>query len=237
MKKSICNALLAISLISINPLAHASLITNGSFEATTFDDNSTSSGQVFNTNLQSFESRNSAWDVFEVLPGWSTSFGNGIELQKNVVTASQDGEHHIELDSYQRGSSNAVMTQTVNSLFTGGDYLLEFYYKPRTNRVNDNGINVYWYDAAVDFNINMQEVYAANSTRRDTPQWEKQSIVFTASSSAMDLSFGAFGNQNTLGGLIDNVSLTAVPEPEVITLMMAGLVGLFINRRKKLAKK
>ncbi len=237
MRKSICNTLLAISLISINPLANASLITNGSFEETTFDNNSTSTGQIFNTDLQSFETKQSAWDVFEFLPGWSTSFGNGIELQKNVVTASQDGEHHIELDSYQRGSSNAVMTQTVDSLFTGGDYLLEFYYKPRTNRSNDNGINVYWYDAEVDFDISMQEVYAVDSTRRDTPQWEKQSVVFTATSSVMDLSFGAFGNQNTLGGLIDNVSLTAVPEPAVITLLMAGLAGLFFNRRKQLIKK
>jgi hypothetical protein len=47
------------------------------------------------------------------------------------------------------------MTQSLNSLTIGAEYLLEFYYKPRTNSTNDNGINVYWYDTAIDFDLNM----------------------------------------------------------------------------------
>lgn len=236
MPKLISNTFLTFSLITISPFVNASFITNGSFEETVFADSSTSTGYIFNTDLQSYETKNKAWDIFESIPGWSTTYGNGIELQKNVVTQSQNGQHHIELDSYQKGSSNAVMTQSINSLATGSDYLLEFYYKPRTNQANDNGINVYWYDAAVDFDISMEEIYAVDSTRSEIPIWEKQSIIFTASSSTMDLSFGAFGNQNTLGGLIDNVSLIKVPEPSILSLFLAGLVGLFIRQRKKTAQ-
>jgi len=221
----------------MSSLVNASLIINGSFEEITFPDSSTSTGYIFNTDLQSFENKKRAWDIFQSIPGWRTTYGNGIELQKNIVTQSQSGQYHIELDTHKKGVSNAVMTQSVDSLITGSDYLLEFYYKPRTNKTNDNGINVYWYDADVDFNINMEEIYAVDSTNSETPTWEKQSIIFTASSSVMDLSFGAFGNQNTLGGLIDNVSLIKVPEPTVLSLFLVGLVSLLIRQRKTLAQR
>ena len=208
--------LLSFLLILSSTITHATLITNGSFEQTTFDDNSISIGSVFSTNLHAYENKKRAWDVFFRLPGWETTYGNGIELQKNIVTRSQNGSHHIELDSHPRGASNAVMTQTLKSLIVGADYQLDFYYKPRTRKKNDNGINVFWYDSAIDFNFDMKAVLVADSTRRLTPHWTLQSVLFTAQAQSMSLSFASFGKQNTLGGLIDNVSLqqvTPVPEP------------------------
>ena len=177
--------------------------------------------------------------VFSTLPGWETSFGNGIELQKNVVTRSQDGSHHIELDSHPRGASNTVMTQTLDSLSVGANYLLEFYYKPRTNNTNDNGINVFWYDSAINFHINMLADFSTDSTRNLTPNWALQSVMFTAQAQSMDLSFGSFGRQNTLGGLIDNVSLTqvasknatTVPEPSMLVLFLIALGFLAARQR------
>ncbi len=225
--------LFSVFALTLSTASYASLITNGSFEQTKFDDNTTSKGAVFNSDLQSYENKRKAWDIFQSVPGWVTSFGNGIELQKNVVTKSQDGQHHVELDSHQHGASNAVMTQTVDSLTIGADYLLEFYYKPRTNRKNDNGINVFWYDAAQDFNIDMSALYVADGTKKDTPNWALQTVMFTATAESMDLSFGSFGKQNTLGGLVDNVSLVAVPEPSVLPLFAIGLGMIFLRRRKR----
>ena len=189
--------------------------------------------------MHNFNSKNRAWDVFSTLPGWETSFGNGIELQKNVVTRSQDGSHHIELDSHPRGASNTVMTQTLDSLSVGANYLLEFYYKPRTNNTNDNGINVFWYDSAINFHINMLADFSTDSTRNLTPNWALQSVMFTAQAQSMDLSFGSFGRQNTLGGLIDNVSLTqvasknatTVPEPSMLVLFLIALGFLAARQR------
>lgn len=243
MKFFIKKAKLSVVLIALgtfSSFSNASLITNGSFEQLTFADNSQSSGLVHNTNLLDFNHKNRAWDVFSYLPGWETSYGNGIELQKNVVTHSQDGSHHIELDSHPRGASNAVMTQTLDSLTIGANYLLEFYYKPRTNNANDNGINVFWYDSALDFDVNMLADFSTDSTRSLTPNWSLQSTTFTAQAQSMDLSFGSYGKQNTLGGLIDNVSLrqvslkpaTAVPEPSMLVLFAIGL-GLLVARQRK----
>lgn len=236
MLKFMNTILLSFSLMSISPFVTASLITNGSFEELTFADSSTSIGTVFNTNLQAYENKHRVWDVFYALPGWETTYGNGIELQKNVVSRSQNGSHHVELDSHPRGASNAVMTQRLNSLKVGADYLLEFYYKPRTNKKNDNGINVFWYDAAVDFDLNMSAAFVADSTRRLTADWTLQSVSFTAIKQSMNLSFGSFGQQNTLGGLVDNVSLeqvAAVPEPSMFILLLTAITLLFVRQRKQ----
>jgi hypothetical protein len=235
LTKFIHNILLFISFIGLSSISHASLITNGSFEELTLSDDSTSKGVVFGNELHTFENRSRAWDVFSVLPGWKTSYGNGIELQKNVVTKSQDGLHHVELDSHKRGSSNSAMTQTLNSLTIGADYLLEFYYKPRTNNNNDNGINVYWYDTAVDFDLGMEAVLKSDSTRRLTPNWILQSVSFQAKKESMNLSFSSVGRQNTLGGLVDNVSLeqvTAVPEPSMFVIFLTAITLIFVRQRK-----
>jgi hypothetical protein len=243
MLKMMTKTLLSFSLLLASPLSNASLITNGSFEALTFSDNSLSQGLVHNTNLQDVKNKNSAWDVFYALPGWVTTSGTGIELQKNIVSNSAEGENHIELDSHPRGASNSVMTQSLDSLIIGADYLLEFSYKPRTNAKNDNGINVFWYNAAIDFNIKMDADFAVNSRSKKQPDWAVQSIVLTAQSETMDLSFGAFGKKNSLGGLLDNVSLvqvsngtaTDIPEPSVFALSMLGF-ALLVRRQHKSTK-
>ncbi|WP_448552361.1 PEP-CTERM sorting domain-containing protein [Thalassotalea montiporae] len=227
--------LIASSLLSASFAANASLITNGSFEQLLFDDSSKAQGQIFNTNLADFTQRNRAWDVFYNLPGWQTSYGNGIELQKNVVTNSQDGQYHVELDSHTRGASNSAMTQIIDSLVIGQNYQLEFYYKPRTNRDNDNAIHVYWHDADVNFDQSLQAKHIADGSRSAIPNWQLQTVQFKATATEMALSFASVGAQNTLGGLIDNVSLVAVSEPPVIALMLGG-AALFGFRRRQANK-
>lgn len=241
MLKILFKTTLSISLLLASSIASASLITNGSFEKLVFADKSTAQGMVNKTDLQAFATKNSAWDVFYTLPGWITTAGNGIELQKNVVTRSAEGNNHVELDSHPRGSSNAVMTQTLDSLLVGAEYLLEFSYKPRTNQINDNGINVFWYDTAIDFNLTMDADLVVDGRRAQSPQWITQSIRLTAKSETMDLSFGAFGAENSLGGLVDNVSLvqvsnsraTDIPEPSTFALSLLGFAALVRRQQKK----
>ena len=244
MFKDFNKMLLSISLLLSSSIASASLITNGSFEELHFNDNSKSQGLVHKTNLTSFGNKNKAWDVFYSLPGWVTTAGNGIELQKNIVAKSADGQQHVELDSHPRGSSNAVMTQTLDSLTLGATYLLEFSYKPRTNQSNDNGINVFWYDAATDFNFDLNADFKINGKRKNNPQWSVQSVILTAQSETMDLSFAAFGKQNSLGGLLDNVSLVqvsaglvaSVPEPSMFVLSLLAFAALIRRHQKSKIK-
>ena len=238
MLSTLNKTILTLSLLITSSITNASLITNGSFEQLLFADNSTAQGLVHNINLHSFENKSSAWDIFYALPGWLTTAGNGIELQKNVVTSSFEGKNHVELDSHKNGSSNSVMTQSLDSLTIGAEYLLEFSYKARTNHKNDNGINVFWYDASTDFSKTMIADFAINGRSKQSPNWSVQSVLLKAT---MDLSFGAFGKQNSLGGLLDNVSLvkvsngpvTEVPEPSVFALSLLGFAALARRQYKK----
>lgn len=58
------------------------------------------------------------------------------------------------------------------------------------------------------------------------------SLDLVATAETMFLSFGATGLDNTLGGFIDNVSLTAVPEPGTLALFAIGAAGLLVGRRR-----
>jgi hypothetical protein len=229
--------ILPFFLTCLSPFVNATLITNGSFEQTSFINGSAVSGTLFNTDLQKYNESKKIWDIFYNLPGWHTSYGNGIELQKGIVSQSHDGSNHVELDSHKAGSSNSVMTQTLQSLTIGEKYLLEFYYKPRTNMINDNGINIFWYDAAIDYNFEMSATLVADSTTSLTPDWTLQSVLLTAQAESMSLSFGSSGIQNTLGGLIDNVSLkkttqvTALSEPSMLILFLTATVFLIIRKK------
>ncbi len=226
------------AFFGMSSVAQASLIINGSFEQVIFEDGSLSHGQVKNTNLADFQQKNRGWDIFEVIPGWFTSVGNGIEIHKNIVTSSQDGNQHVELDSHRRSGSNSMMTQTLTSLIIGNEYQLEYYYKPRTNNQNDNGINVYWFETGTVFDNSISAMHTSDGTRRQQPNWQLQTMSFTAQATSMDLSFAATGTQNTLGGLIDNVSLvnvTQVPEPSTLIMFLLP-IGLMIARSKRQAK-
>lgn len=225
---------LASILFCVSHVASASLITNGSFEQVIFDDNSESKGKVFGTELSAFGHKKKGWDVFTTLPGWYTFSGNGIEIQKNIVTRSQDGSQHVELDSHKRGGSNSMMTQTISSLIIGQTYQLDYFYKPRTNGTNDNGINVYWYDADAVFNSSIQALHTSNGSRKEQRNWARETLTFQANSTSMNLSFAATGKQNTLGGLIDNVSLVQVAQvTEPSTLLMFLLPAGFMLTRKR----
>lgn len=237
----ILKAALAISLFA-SSMAHASLIVNGSFENLAFAGSETQQGQVKGLSLEDFAGKNKAWDVYTQLPGWMTVYGEGMELQKNVVSKSQNGRHHLELDSHPRNGSNSVIAQQLDNLVVGDKYLLEFFYKPRTNRKNDNGIEAFWFDGALNFDTSMDAVFSVDLTRSQSRTWQKQTVLLTASSTSMSLGFGAFGTQNTLGGLIDNVSMVhfggndqvtaKVTEPSTLLILIGGLLAAFGIRRK-----
>lgn len=64
--------------------------------------------------------------------------------------------------------------------------------------------------------------------------WETYSLSFTATTSAnYILSFANAGGDN-IGIVLDNVSVSAVPEPETYAMMLAGLglMGAVVRRRK-----
>ncbi len=207
--KTLSAALSAAYFLS-SPVHASTLVQNGSFES--FD----------TTKLNG-----SGWHVFNSIPGWSLVSGAGIEIQTNPTLPTidaQDGRAYVELDS----NNNSSMSQSL--YLTTGNYLLSFFYSPRTQAANDNGI---------DYSIaGLSGTISGPSLALGTAVgvWTEISSVFhVATDGNYALNFGASGTSNSLGGLIDNVSVTvaAVPVPAAGLMLLGALGGLAGLRRKR----
>lgn len=197
-------------VLAASGAANANLISNGSFE-----NNPLGSG---------------SWSVYSGLPSWNVYQGAGIEVQRSgTVVDAQDGNYYVELDSHG-DNSNTFITQQVNGLTVGGDYNLSFFYQARTdNGMNDNGIDVYWGGPTEDdvdliFGIENKKASEMNG-------WEQYILTLQATAETMFVGFNADGKENTLGGFIDNVTLTQAPEPSTLALLGLGLVAFGIRRK------
>lgn len=202
-------------------VANANLIVNGSFETPDVD---TTSGMV----------GGSGWQVYTggQVAGWDVAYGYGIEIQKSgTVVNAQHGDQYVELDSHGSNSNTAIY-QSISGLTAGKIYELSFWYQPRTsNNRNDNGMDVFWglpYDSVEIDSI-------ANVVRDASTDWVQYTYLLTAIDTTMELMLAADGQQNSLGALVDNVSLVAVPEPGTLALLGLGLAGLGFARRKAAA--
>lgn len=206
--------------------ASAATVVNGSFE-----DSTKATGEVNNNafdDLAGSTGRNS-WDVWSELNGWSSS-GAGIEIQTaNTIgqVDAQDGAHYVELASHGDPDSNSAMKQDIT--FSAGTYLLSFYYSPRTNTLGENGI-VYGVDGI------FKDIVSGPTSDLKRGEWTEVTQEFTVGDGTETLFFSAVaGGSSTLGGLIDNVSISAVPLPASSLLLLAGLGGLGAMRRRKKA--
>lgn len=194
---------LAFAVFIIAQPANANLIMNGSFEE--------------------FDIPSNSFQVFQSIPGWTKTFGNGIEIQDNVAGSPYEGDQFVELDAF----ANSGMEQFINTV-AGLTYTLDFAFsaRPRVPETS-NGIDVLW-DGSFLANI------TADGTGLIDTDWTIQTFLVTATSASTSLEFRATGTSDSLGGYIDSVSLVAatVPEPSIVLLLSSGLILLGIARRK-----
>lgn len=218
-------ALVATALLSSAAGASTNLIVNGSFEDISSD-----------PGIQHVA--NGSWSVLSVLPGWTTTFGAGIEVRRNVAGAAQNGVQFVELDSHSSiagkpasYNSNSSMAQSVTTA-SGQRYTLSFWYSPRPGTAamgsDTNDLGVYWNGAQLGGTLTGVNNSGSN-------QW--QQYTYTVVGHGLDiLSFSALGKQDTYGGSLDNVSLiTAVPEPDRLAMLLVGLgmLGTVARRRQQ----
>lgn len=200
----------AIGLTAIAFQANATnLVTNGSFE------------QVANGGTQGAGS----WSVYSSIPGWTGQ--PNIEVRDSIAGVAQDGSNFVELDTDYVKNTNSSMFQNIAGT---GAVKLSFWYSARPNTAA--GTNL------LSFALGNSTGSVLNNTGNNTGShsWQQYVGYFNLDADGLTtLSFSAGGKQDSYGGSLDNVVVTAVPEPETYALMLAGLgiVGAIARRRNQ----
>ena len=232
---------LAVAVVSGACLANAALLTNGDLD---FADARTGKRGNVLSGLTGGATPNDRWDTFSALPdgtghdSWTaTPAEGGMDVLDGGVIPGVEphsGIFYVELDSDTGDvgqcvgcNTNSTMSQGV--LLNPGHYLLSFYYRARPDvtpvQADDFQVSAY----LDDFSTLL--VTASATTDLGWTLYTANFWISTADS--YDIIFRAEGYENEYGGLIDTISLEEIPEPATYALVGAGLVGLFLVRRRR----
>jgi hypothetical protein len=152
-----------------------------------------------------------SWNVFASVNGWTTQSGCGLEIQNHVAGSPLEGAQHLELDS----NCPTTIFQNFNTI-AGRAYLLSFGFSPRPG-VGDNRIRALW-DGQQVADVN------ANGAGLPDTQWRYSTVRVTANSNNTRLTFADTSWPDSLGGYIDEVSVTdaCATDPGMPTLVLNG---------------
>ena len=167
----------------------------------------------------------SNWAVFGSIPGWTTLSGAGIEIQTNATLGTIDahsGTSYVELDSH----NNSSMAQVI-SFGATGLYELSFWYSPRRALPGSNTIEYFMGGTLLGSVTGPDATTAVGSWTEITARFVIDTI------GDYTLAFAATGTDDSYGGLIDDVSISAVPLPAGGLLLMTALGGLGLARRRR----
>jgi hypothetical protein len=239
VKKSI--AVLAFGLLSAAGAAHANLLVNGSFEddpaSVTNDGDYADYGAWIR--LAPGTSFLTGWEVAAFGPGtgvmgvdWHFG-GNG-----GVPKPAQDGLRMIDLQidgNGGQGDGQGTISQTFNTT-TDAFYTLTFYLAGPAS--DGQGGSTDPRQVNVDITGSATQMFEVPASNPLDLQWHEKTFTFQAIGTATTLTFSPLAGtekKGFWGPFIDNVNVSAVPEPSSFLLLGAGLAGLGLYRRAKRA--
>ena len=196
---------LSVTTLCLCAPAGAQTVLNGSFEEPVV-----TSGYFLN--------------VASSFSGWTLNYGDVDTVREfgGSGWAPQAGSQSLDLNGFNAGS----ITQNVGGFTVGNEYVLTYYY---------NGTNVGGQKTSLTFLGGTTSLGATIETVATADNiWQERQIQFTALNPTVGITFASLNSGNQ-GMAIDNVSITAVPEPHEWAMMLAGLglVGWAARRNRK----
>ncbi len=235
---------LAALTVASAPAVAANLVTNGSFESSSYVSNSQFGGSYGGqgvtgwTGLGTGAAGGGQNLQFYYFGGTQTSVSATNQFNDPLAyfypsfsALSNDGGNFVALDG--DGNYFGQVSQTINGLTVGQNYVLKFSWGS-TQLINRSGDTTE--QLRIGFGGDTVSTGIAANPSGAFSGWYNESFTFTATSASQVLSFLSVG---TPGGLppiavLDGVSLeAAVPEPASWALMLLGfaMVGSAARRR------
>ncbi|EGF30452.1 hypothetical protein IMCC9480_1435 [Oxalobacteraceae bacterium IMCC9480] len=194
-----------LALISMGSQAAVNIVNNGSFET---------------------EQISVPWTSLSTVTGWTSSDNFEIQRGSNFggqsnFNAAVDGKQYLELN----GAKLTTIGQTLQTT-TNGLYALSFLYSGRPDQTSSeaSSMNVLW-----------NGIVVGTVSAPFNSGWKSYSYSVLANSTNSFLSFASTGpkSQASYGSYLDAVSVSAVPEPGSLAMMLLG-VGMvaFVSRRR-----
>lgn len=248
-------AAVSVCLLLARP-TQAGIVTNGDFTSYTnnsgqaaggfqIDYNGTLTGWTSNTNGTAYysflfvqPSGNSSsntlrsYGQYGGLNMWSQATGGGNTWDGNGPTRPGGGTYnYVALDG---AFNTGPLSQTLTGLTVGDHYAVSFYYAFAQQQGFDGLTNQ---NLFVSLGSQKKAVLAGNYVlaNHGFSGWAQAVVTFTATSATQALSFLAYGAEPVPPfALLASVSVTNVPEPGAIGLMLTGIgATLAVARRRR----
>lgn len=192
----------------------ANLIENGSFEDV-------------GTNSSLGYGNSSTWQVYSTIPNWDAS--QNVEIwNNNFIVPAYDGNRVLELNAHPGDVNGSFSIFQDFATVAGNVYTLTFAGRKRQQNS----------DEAFLFSVGdlSESIY-----NQPWGNWNEYSYQFTALSAVSTLTFTSLdGGADTTGNIFDAVNITGItkttliPEPTSFLLILLGLTGLVVTRKKSI---
>jgi PEP-CTERM motif len=236
VRRSAIIALSAIPLLlSAFAAQAANLVTNGGFESiggtapttcvcnkTTFSNAAPTDWTIGNGGLE-----------YVAAPGTADN-GGYLSVYSPFPSTSPNGGNFVEADGDP--SYAQTFSQSIGGLTIGKSYLLTFY-QAAGQQAGFTGPTTEWW--GVTFGGSTQTSPVFSLAQGGVGQWQAVAMTFVASAVTETLSFLAHGTPNGAPPIsfLDGVSLTQVPEPASLGLIVVGILGIGVARLRRRAKR